>query len=318
LDRLREVRGNTDITRGNPPLDRPAATKEEITNAINKAIAAQPAPDRSETITLSVTNVPRPMLELIERLQARLGFPISYEEPQWVHPDDSVRTKDIPVNHLLAQGMSPEKIADIRPEAIGPALGSLEVRFDVNPKTGVPTGNLNKFVTTLFDTAFNSHSEHHNPGEFKTLDLGIDGVTVVPSAVRNKEGTLESAQSPLDAVISFPEEERSVQETLRLVGDRIASATGQNLFVNDAGFPTGQVVRVGAKAEIARDILARILRDTHPLSPRVSQPVPRRAWRMTYSVENGTYYLRFVALQKEQADGTRTTLYWAARQDSAK
>jgi hypothetical protein len=166
-----------------------------------------------------------------------------------------------------------------------------------------PRRNLHGFVGRVLAQAAADHLKRGNPGVFRVLDLGSYGFSLVPVEARDKEGVVKEAVLPLDAVISFPEETRSPDATLALIAKKIGEAAGRPIGAMGS-FTRGEGVRMGAKAESARDVLIRMfgsfMRMGQGALPEGYAALTRsRTWRLNYNVESGGHILYVEAVTRQ-------------------
>ena len=214
---------------------------------------------------------PRPLEKAMHLLSRKLGIPISYEEPAWVGKGDVIPAAEYPGNEKMAY-----------PGPLIPRGGN----FDVVIPRGVisdPTG--------IIQAAVESHRRFHNPGEFKVITFGEGEFAVVPDRAEDKNGKMEQQVSPFDSRISFPEEERTFSATFKTVFEAIRAAgqahISMGFFPNDTLYPR---FRLGARNEVARDVLARMLRK--PGGQKFS-------WWLRYDPQGKAYVFNLVSVQAE-------------------
>ena len=68
-------------------------------------------------------------------------------------------------------------------------------------------------IETLMQAVLDTHRLRRNPGEFKTVVFD-GGLSIVPERFDDANGRVINHLAPLDARVSFPEEERTISETL--------------------------------------------------------------------------------------------------------
>jgi hypothetical protein len=252
-----------------------------------------PKPKAPETqvekkeVVVPISNI-RPLADAAKILQAKFGVPISYEDAPWENQADIIRTKDIP---------GQKDSERLNPDLLAPAVATLELRLTTDAKTKAVLQTPSETLQAVLD----QHAERGNPGRFRLINLGQFGLSVVATQARNREGALVAVTSPLDAIVSFPDEERTTYDTVRLIGTAIGSATGQPVGVDLSGLPREQVIRIGAKAETARDVLARALRSIQFADPRIKAVIPKRSWRLLYDPKLHRYGLYLETVHFELA-----------------
>jgi hypothetical protein len=306
------------LARGRAVLNEPE-TKARLEEALRRLEAGEPAfpagtarraaapVDRPiETVTLSVEGF-QPLLEFASQLQLRTGVPIGYEEPEWAFVGDTVRYADVPPEKL--RGIGSLQMQQNRPDRRLLRRGGIEVSFEVYADTKRPPGDLHGFVGRVLEQAVADHLKRGNPGVFRVLDLGGYGFSLVAVGARDKDGVFRESVPPLDTVISFPEESRSPQATLSLIAKKMGEARGM-AYGALGSFGQGQGVRLGAKAEPARDVLIRMFGSfmrmgQGALPEGYAALTQSRTWRLNYNVESGGHilYVETVTRQTPTADG---------------
>ena len=81
-------------------------------------------------------------------------------------------------------------------------------------------------------------------------------MAIVPTATRDSTGMFVPDQSILDQRISFPEMGYNLQNMLQAFCRVLSTATGKHVYTHVGDEPTN--VHIGAKDEVARDVLARM------------------------------------------------------------
>ena len=124
---------------------------------------------------------------------------------------------------------------------------------------------------------------------------------VVPTRQLTGSGGIISVDSILMAPISLPLQERSAAETLKLIQSGVSKSTGYTIGLGEA--PVGSLVNtrvsIGASAEPARDVLARLFASISrgPLS-----------YRLYFDPGRRYYMLNVHSVQREQMTGVPPTL----------
>jgi len=118
-------------------------------------------------------------------------------------------------------------------------------------------------VRDLVDRLAKKHAEEGNPGEFRVTQFD-QLLHVIPAAVKDANGELKPIGSALlDTKISLPQEERSGDETLRIIVDTLSEMTGNRVIM---GMIPGNILRqpvtLQASNEAARSVLARFVETT--------------------------------------------------------
>jgi hypothetical protein len=217
-----------------------------------------------------------------------LGVPIWYEEPAWAFSGDLVNAAQLEGNReAAAQGWTTNIIAT-REGRLDVALPSMQALRLSNP-------------TDIIERVLSNHLANNNAGEFKVIPFGQDEFSIVGVRAADRDGRIVRQLSPLDKRISFPEEDRLLTETRDLILRKVDTA----LIVGRQGsMPDLRRVRIGAKNEVARDVLARTMQI--PGSPKMSFDV-------NYSPQHGYYvWMSPVKIEVRVPGGDikLQTLYW--------
>ena len=280
---------------------RGAPTPQSITPGVlpanasrgNSSVAPSQAEQKKEEFAIAVSLQPSPMKELVERVSRSFGVPVSFEEPAWSWMNDVMLLVDTPA--LLA---NPAARRNTNPKMHTAALGSLDVRVPIDRRAHSSL----ELAATVLEKALTSHTERGNPGAFRLVNLGELGFSIVPARVRDQKGASVDAASPLDTRISFPREERSVAATLILIGNAVSAAAQQRVGVDvSAGglripvYQDGKVT-IGAQNEIARNVLAKTLRE-------IDYPgggTPKYRWNLDYQPDSRAYTLTFWVVTQDR------------------
>jgi hypothetical protein len=218
-------------------------------------------------------------LELAAQLLSRkLGVTVSFEEAVWMSSRDVVRAADIPGNEAVTSDNHPR--------------GPLVPRNSTLTMT-VPTTKAAKEAvgpSRIIQTVLDSHSSSRNPGDYRLVQLSETEYSLVVDQVEDESGRRVKQVSPLDVRISFPEKDRTLQETLDLIYLSVSTAAGVKLGgLSDARSQTR--FQLGAKNEIAREVLAKALRT--PGGTRMS-------WSLRYDPENKFHLIYFRPVEAEE------------------
>ena len=99
--------------------------------------------------------------------------------------------------------------------------------------------------------------------EFRLVREG-QWLHILPKAGKNQKGELIERASRLDVRVTFPEAERTVEATVKLLVESIKKTTVTNLLfgVGAESLFERTKVRIGAQNEVARHVLMRVLAST--------------------------------------------------------
>jgi hypothetical protein len=221
----------------------------------------------------------RPLELAAQLLSRKLGVAVSFEEAAWMSSRDVVRAADIPGNEGVTSDNHPR----------GPLVPRMSMFTMI-----VPTTRAAKEATgpaRIIENALYSHSTAKNPGEYRLVRLSESEYSIVADQVEDESGRKVRQLSPLDVRISFPEKDRSPEETLNLIYQSVRAAANINLAVlTDDRSSTN--IRLGANNEVAREVLAKALR--RPGSRRLS-------WSVRYDPEGKGYLIYFLPVEVEES-----------------
>ena len=222
---------------------------------------------------------PRPLMAVIDQLERRFGWVVTYEDPPFVHPSD-----------LQDQAVYNREPANpSRPKMPIPRGGPFTFSY------AMPEQSVNARKAAL-DTLIQDYGiATKQPGAFRLLET--TGVThVVPSRKKNIRGDLEACGSILDTSVRLPEGSRTVAALLREVTDAVGSAVGirvgifsipQNLLMNTTVSLTDQQTEGSARTMLLRGFAAT---------------EKRLSWRLVYSPGQPQMYMLSVHLVPEAVD----------------
>ncbi len=202
----------------------------------------------AQSLTLSV-NDGRPVAAAMEILEGRHGTVITYEDPPYVHETEIV-------DHTIPAYKQANPFGR---RALSPKGGSLEITYQMSPGP-VRSDEMRHVIQRILD----AHAERNNPGRFRLQQEG-EMFHVIPAQYRDSSGRLVNVGSILDTPISFPEQERSVIDTLELIKNAVSKATGIKIIFGTVPLNLlhRSSSRQGATNEKARDALAKALKATN-------------------------------------------------------
>jgi hypothetical protein len=219
----------------------------------------------------------RPLAKVADEVQRKYGVPVSYEDAEWVNRDDMMRAGD---------SLNPRNRNVKNLDMLVPASATLQLQMDVDSKSRRPFAPIADTLTEMVG----QHKGRRNPGEFKFVPVGnSDSYSIVPDRAKDVLGAMAAAKTPFDARISFPEKERNGQETLAVILEAITKTTGAKFIVFETPDLAG-TTRLGAQNEVARDVLAKALRETY---------VWKAYWRLFYGPEEKAWGLTISSVYKE-------------------
>ena len=210
----------------------------------------------------------RPLEVAAQLLTRKLGVPVAFEEAAWLSPRDL-------------------------------AL----VRQDSTVSVTIPPNVQNK--ANVIQAVLDSHRTNRNPGEFKLVRFGGDGLGIVADFAEDEKSTVVRQVNPLDLRISFSEEDRTINDTITLIYSEIKKVSGPRRIsiVTVGQMPTSfyvERVRVGASDEVAREVLVKVLRSSRQAS--------RQIWSLRFDPPTKNYGMWFQPAEEEVAVAGRGTV----------
>ena len=211
-----------------------------LVSAVLIDLGAQQPP---ETITVVHG---RPLATMIQNLETRFGWAITYEDPPYVHSSETV---DV-TSSVRRDGKS-------SPKVLAPLGGGFA--FTLPPKTAQqyqPAAVLNALI--------DQYNRSGNPGNFRLLKTD-DVYHVVPTLARDEAAAIRTYRSILDRTITIPDGERDGLEMLDLIVKTTGAAGEPGLRMGTVPIqPALMKVKVtgGASREDARSVLLRTLNAT--------------------------------------------------------
>ncbi len=209
-----------------------------------------PVVAQQKPVTLSVVD-PKPLAAAIYQLETRYGVLITYEDP--VYESDAVIDD---VTASVSKG--------------GPAKGKVLVPRQRQFAFQHPNFD-KKRPEAMLRALVREYNVMNNGDQFDLIQQG-SLFHVVPRMSANRLGVPTIRQSRLESVISLPEEERTLRQTLELVLAQVSTASGVRVGLGTV--PVNLVMRsklrLGSRSASARDLLVEALATTRvPLSWRL-------------------------------------------------
>jgi hypothetical protein len=192
---------------------------------------------------------PRPLAAVLEELEKRHGWRITYEDPLYLFAADIEDVTD-----------AVSRSSDRSRRVLIPRGGAFT--FSYPPRLE---------PEAVLEALLEAYRWSGHPGPFRLRRAG-DVFHVVPVMARNAEGTLEPYRSLLDVRITLPEVERDVLGTIQAMLQEVSSVTGRQVGLGRVPINLFHHTRVmtGANDEPARAVLQQALDATaRPLSWRL-------------------------------------------------
>jgi hypothetical protein len=154
----------------------------------------------------------------------------------------------------------------------------------------------------ILDQCVGQHNKiSQNPGQFHSYQQGSVS-HIVASEFRRKDGSMVSVKSPLDTVVSFPVEERTLLQTVSLILSTVESRNGTHILV---GMMPGHVmannISVGAERITARDAMLVALNASDARNLEMGLPLLQMSWAMLFQADEQAYYLNLHATHAQPA-----------------
>jgi hypothetical protein len=252
-----------------------------------------------------VTDESNPLLKVADQISQQLRLPIAYEEPAWIADSDLISQVDVPAIREKAK-VAPTLDPKVRVAGLG----------TVSAKSTLREGqDAMQVAADLLQSSLSDHAHRGNPGIFRLVSVGGYGFSIAPEQIRGDQGQWISVQSPLDARISFPPEDRSLEVTLQLIAKAVSEATREKVQANTQTMGISSIydvakTHIGAQNEVARDVLARTFREmTEP-----NRPTPMMWWNLEYLIghkpNKDAYRLNFQTVHYLTPDRHLVFLNW--------
>jgi len=224
------------------------------------ALLSISVPGRGEDVRI---NAPRPVAEAVERLQERLGVPITYEEAPYYFAGD---IEDVTEKIAKPEALAHERSVGEPPRTIM-GMKSRELHFSY-----LPDARTNVEIKRGIQNALNGNNSASPPIIFEVKEVG-GRFHVYPSKVRNVNGEYIAYKPLLDTIISLERKERTDDEFEYNFCGALVSATNTSIFPNTGGFSwpnSFNKTTLGGTNVVARELLVQYL------SAREARPLARR------------------------------------------
>ncbi len=221
----------------------------------------------------------RPLAEAADSLEVRLGVPIHYEDPPYIHASDLL--------DVTARVSKPEarlKAPDHR--VMVQRGGKFTVQYPYDWQSRGQNMSILRAVVEAYRTA--GHT-----GAFDVL--GSDStVCIVPTHFKDTSGNTASYTPILDTRITIPERETSVLEAMQAIAEQVSDVSTRKLVIGTVPVNTlrQHTVHIKADHEPARKVLLRVLGDMKRA---------RCSWRMFFAPIERYYVLNLQVVRKEVA-----------------
>jgi hypothetical protein len=240
----------------------------------------------------------RPLAQAAALVQLNLGTAISYEDPPWIFSDDIVRAAETPWG---------AEILKTRPNfnAVVPKNGTVDVRIPM-----AANGRVALMPEPAIQKLLDDHGQRNNPGKFRVQRLSDDyGFAIVPISARDANGRNGPVTSPLDSAVFFEEADRTGLEALNKLFEAVGQGhTGYKVEIGIVPNHLAETrVRLGARGDIARDVLVKLL-NTHQWSDSRNRGViPKMSWRLFFEPKGKFFVFNLVTVQRQELDPSGRT-----------
>lgn len=225
-------------------------------------------------------NFPDPMLEAISTIRLEYGWRVSYEAPPFFSDFDLVDN-------------TPPKWLEEHPNARkGKRVAGGRFTSSYTEYVDMSQSKAGESVLKKIIADYNASG---NPGKYKLLKLDDGIYDIVAASVKNKDGVEQKIEPILDTVISIPEQERSLLDTVEMVLAEITRKTGKKaiLFTFYSNLLLMDRASIGGKNVSARSLLLRALAASN-------RPL---LWDLGYDVNLQTYlFSPSVTMKAEKTD----------------
>jgi hypothetical protein len=227
---------------------------------------------------------PRALAVAAQLLTQVLGVPVSYEDAIWKAGAD-------------VTSWTPAIAARLNPSVgLSTRIGAREAMFDF----AVPAAAERKYIPaeSIVSSVIETYHRAGSPGEFKVIPFGMEEYSIAAEFAGDKDGRKVQQHRPLDERITFPAKKRSVSAAIDEICRTVTKAGGISVL-NNVSINFSQVYTdIGADNEVARDVLAKVLR---------MPPYLKQAWVSNYDPQLNEFILTVypVRLEITRADGVK-------------
>jgi hypothetical protein len=202
----------------------------------------------------TVVSDPRPLAKAVAQLEALCGFPVTYEDPPYVHDSEITDVTD------KVQGARQNGKRVLIPKG-----GSFTFTFDLPAAGGYPGGGLRLSATAAEDviaSMLQSYAATRNENMF-AVTRSDRLFHVVPTHFINRSGKPEPLTPLLSTELTVSPKSRTGVDLVSEICRSLSLATGQTVVVGNvpssllANHPT----TITASNEPARAVLSRLLQE---------------------------------------------------------
>ena len=211
---------------------------------------------QAQSVRMLDVSAPRPLAFAADELQKRHGMLINYEEPASNYAGDFIDRR-------------PDYASGSR-HIIFPKTGHIEVEYIASNDKTAAVENPERLLRDLLA----DHAKRGNSGVFRVEEKkGI--FHIIPAQARDEKGIFRDIRPIMDTLISFPEMDRTIADTIQEICRAISRQTSYKVVL--ASYPLNEFNQKhssrGSANQSARDALLDVLRDTQRSF----------VWRLNYS-----------------------------------
>jgi hypothetical protein len=214
----------------------------------------------SDTITV---RDPRPVAKVVEALEQKYGWPITYEDPPYVHPSDIV---DVTRSVRRSPSRAPGGLLMPGHRVLIPKGGSLSITTSSGDQAESAAA-----VRDYVEAAVNAYNASRG-GEVFAVTQGDQLIHVLPRKVTGPSGTLEPVTPILDTAITIAPRERTAFALLEEICTAIAAGTTHEVVIGitPVNLLMNSRVSIVASNKAARSVLEELIQTLDaPLSWKV-------------------------------------------------
>ncbi|HEY0557619.1 MAG TPA: hypothetical protein VGG20_25415 [Thermoanaerobaculia bacterium] len=208
----------------------------------------------------SMVKGPRPVAQAVEQLESLYGFPITYEDPPYVHESEKADVTD----QVHRDRQNGDRV-------LIPKGGSFSYAYILPDAGAYPGGGLRQTTAVVADVLANmlqSHAASRN-GEMFNVTRSNGLFHVVPTHFINESGKVEQLTPLLSMEINISLKSRTSMDLVKEICESLSLVTGQTVILGTipSSLLASHTTRITTSGEAARSILSRSLQEFNiPLS----------------------------------------------------
>ncbi len=214
-------------------------------------------------------NGPRSLAAALAHIQTASGIPINYEEPPYENSADLLRT-----GQQSHPGLRPMIVARTIPSPIVVSLIGLS-----------PTSD----AMISVEAVLGAYHKAGLPGTYKAIRRA-GGIDVIPSQVVGALGSMKAITSIMGRNVSLPYGERTALDTLQMIIDSVAKASGYQIRLLRTPFYTKDMsnrVALAGSGQSAADEL---------LNLAARAEVGKISYQLMFDPNDRSYYLSLISV----------------------